>query len=150
MVQGTLTDTNIVATLIRDGRTGKPGMGIGTGAGRPGEMMGSSTEIVGNGQPVVAGTISAINGTSLTVTTKSNLTYTVDATNAKVIGGKTDETLSSVVVGDSVLVQGAVNGTSVTASSIVDHSTSAKGKNANAPQGFFGGIGSFFMHLFGF
>ncbi len=55
--------------------------------------------------------------------------------------------------GDIVIIQGAVNGTNVTASSIIDHtvpaSTSANGK-AKGHSGFFGGIGSFFKHLFGF
>jgi len=154
--QGTITGTNVVATNIRDGviPTGMRSPGQpGNKNGKPG--MGSSTSpILGNGQPVIAGTVSAVSGTSLTITTTSNVTYTVDASNAKVIQGQnTATTLSSVAVGNKVLIQGTVNGTSITASTVIDQSTTggtpAPGGKAQS-HGFLGGIGSFFMHLFGF
>jgi hypothetical protein len=92
--------------------------------------------------------------------TTSNVTYTVDASSAKILKGSNTIVLSSVAIGDTVLVQGAVNGTSVTASTVVDQSAStgapengtpASGKEQ--PHGFFGGVGNFFKsfaHLFGF
>jgi hypothetical protein len=155
-VQGTLSGTNVVATSIRDGVM-RPMMGNGMGKGGPRSGgMGSSTSAmpaIGNGEPVVAGTVSAINGSSLTITTKSNVTYTVDASNAKVLTGQTTASLSNVIVGDSVLVQGTVNGTSVTATSVIDQShssTVANGSKTAPAHGLLGGIGQFFMHLFGF
>jgi hypothetical protein len=153
--EGTITGTNVVATSIRDGVM-TPGM---RGQGNPGingkSGMASSTPVLGNGQPVIAGTVSVISGNTLTITTASNVTYSVDAGNAKILEGQNTVALSSIVVGNKVLVQGTVNGTSVTASTIVDRSgvptagaTSAQ--NKGQPKGFFAGIGQFFMHIFGF
>ena len=53
-------------------------------------------------------------------------TYTVDATNAKVMKSATSgvkpttATIADIQVGDTVMVQGTVSGTSVTATSIFD------------------------------
>jgi len=165
--QGTVSGTNVTATMIRDGvMMGMRGNGKGpNGAGAPGQnkngdWSGASTTsaILGNGQPVVAGAVSIINGNQLTVTTKSNVTYSVDATNAKFVSGNNSTlALSNVSVGDTVLIQGSINGTNVAASTVIDQSKPAMnsgnpnpGNNSSAKKGFFGGIGSFFMHLFGF
>ncbi|MEI8062021.1 MAG: hypothetical protein WCG97_01865 [bacterium] len=164
-VQGTVNETNVLASVIRDGVRG-------VGFGKDGkEMMGrmrrghrnaSSTlpAIVGNGQPLVAGKISAVIGNILTVTTGNNVSYTVDATNAKIMQGKTEESLSALVVGNEVIVQGTVNGTSITASTIIqphhknEDTNSVSSNNNSNPQpehhGFFESIGGFFTHLFGF
>ena len=148
MAQGTLTGTNLVATTIRDGvMTRTPGA-----AGANGQP--ATSPFTGNGQPVTAGTISSINGNSVVITNKSNVTYTVDVTSAKILEGQTTVTVSSLAVGDSVVVQGTVNGSSVTASTVLDQkapTTSTTGTTTKpASKGFFGSIGSFFSHLFGF
>ena len=154
LVQGTVNGTNVVATNIRDGVQGK---GIRGENGK--QKIASSTQpTLGNGQPVIAGKVSVINGNNLTVTTSGNTAYTVDATNAKVLEGQNAASLSNVAVGDTVLVQGTVNNTSITASTIIDQSQSSANSttnNENTPnkpqsRGFFGGIGQFFIHLFGF
>ena len=149
MAQGTLTGTNLVATMIRDGvvpttHTGAPGQ-FGKGAT-------STPAFSGNGEPVTAGNVTAISGSSITITNKSNVTYVVDASNAKIVTGNTTGTISNVAVGDSIVVQGTVNGTSVTATTIIDQAKPANAPTAGkpAPKGFFGSIGSFFSHLFGF
>ncbi len=157
VIQGTVSGTNITATSIRDGMMMRPG---GMKPGTPGGASGSGTAnmpspIQGNGQPVVAGTVSAINGGSLTVTNKSNVTYTVDATNAKVVQGNSTASLSSVAIGDSVIIQGTTNGTAITASTVIDQkvpAASTNGSTADHKQnlGFFGSIGQFFKNLFGF
>ena len=73
--------------------------------------------------------------------------------------GVTSPTISNVVVGDNIVVQGAVNGNSVTASSVIDQKAKANGNPNNLgnnpkPQSGFGGImagiGNFFKKLFGF
>jgi len=153
MVQGTVTGTNVVATIIRDGIVmRKPGS--------PAGWQGSTTTpMQGNGQPVVAGTVSSVSGSSITITTSSNVTYTIDATNAKVTKGNASSAVSSVAAGDYVIVQGTINGTSVTASSVIDQKVKASvGQGSGQGQGngpaggigFFGGIGNFFKKLFGF
>lgn len=141
-VQGTVTGTNVVATTIRDNgikptRTPEPK---------------SSPLIQGNGQPIIAGAITAINGNTITITNKSNVTYTVDAANAKIQNKNTLSTVSSLVIGDNVIVQGTINGTSIAAYSVIDHGTNDMEKEHDRnPRGkMFGGIGRFFQHLFGF
>jgi hypothetical protein len=158
-VQGTVTGTNVVATTIRDGLMTGKGIGNGEVSGRSGTSTPRVSPIQGNGQPVVAGSISVITGTSLTVTTQSGVTYTVDAANAKIVQGQTTINISNLAVGNPVVIQGTVNGTVIVASSILDQvrpagtTNNANGDNQgqNPPkQGFFRGIGNFFAHMFGF
>lgn len=140
VVQGTLTGTNVVATLIRDGKVGN-----GNGSDNNQALL----QIQGNGQPIIAGTISAINGSVLTVT-NTNAVYSVDAANAKIVQGKNTISLSGVKTGDSVVVQGTVNGTSATASTIPVTASTIIDSNATTHLGFFASIGQWFKHLFRF
>ncbi len=143
MVQGTVTGTNVVAKTIRDGAAQ------------------AQPAIQGNGQPVVAGKVTVISGSVVTITNQSNVTYTVDASAAKfVVAGVTSPTILNVAVGDNVVVQGTVNGNSVTASSVIYQKAKPKtgennSGNSQKPAGNFmggimGGIGNFFKKLFGF
>ena len=150
MVMGTTSGTTVTATRIIDGFV--PG-------NRPAGTAGMQNSVItGNGEPVVAGSVTAISGTTITITNKSNVTYTVDATNAKVEKGNAASAISNVAVGEMIVAQGTVNGNSVTASSVLDQGTasaaSAAGTNGQpapaAHKGFFGAIGGFFSHLFGF
>jgi hypothetical protein len=163
MVQGTVSGTNVAATVIRDGvsgmmggQPGMPGKGFGHGA----SSTPSTTPIIqGNGEPVVGGSVTAISGTTLTVTNTSNVTYTINVASATVVVKGVSSTIANVAVGDSIIVQGTVNGNSVTASSIIDQGTKVANTSSTSGQshgvgaglgGFFGAIGGFFQHLFGF
>jgi hypothetical protein len=165
MVQGTISGTNVTATVIRDGAFPRPVGGStmpGKGFGRSASSTASTTPIIqGNGEPVVGGSVTAISGTTLTVTNTSNVTYTIDAASATVVVKGASSTLTNVAIGDNVIVQGTVDGNAVTASSIIDQG--AKSANASSTNGqshgggigasfggFFGAIGGFFQHLFGF
>ena len=153
MAQGTLTGTNLVATTIRDGQMGKGMHGNSTGNKPNTSKTPPISPIIGNGQPVVAGTVSSISGSTITITNKSNVSYTVDTTNAKIVQGSNTISISNMVVGDSVVIQGAVNGNTVIASSVIDQNNPANTNTETAEQphkGFFAGVGSFFAHLFGF
>lgn len=79
-----------------------PGMGMHRGMG-----------------PGVMGTISAINGNSVTVTGKDGKTYTVDASSAQ-IDKIVQLGVGDLKVGDTIGVQGQVSGTSVSAKHIMD------------------------------
>lgn len=153
MIKGTITGTNVVATTIRDSvmrsigkmPEGKPDVNSRTPLTLP----------AGNGQPVVGGNVTAISGNSITVVNSSNVTYTIDVATAKVMKkGVTTATLSNMAVGDSVIVQGAVNGTSVAASAILDQGTlPSSTSTSTTPEkrgGIMSSIGGFFSHLFGF
>ncbi len=153
-VSGTLTETTVVATMIRDGAIPLRGEKGGVINNQNTQAI---TELKGNGQPVVAGQVTAINGTILTVTNKANVTYTVEAGTSKVIVDGNTSTLGSVKVGDMVILQGAVNGTQVIATTLIDNGTTQTQNTGNSqaqnkPQrgGFFGGIGNFFGKFFGF
>ena len=156
MVQGTVTGTNVVATTIRDGIAKR-----GDGQGTDNESDKTKTEMpptFGNGQPIVAGAVTSISGSTITITNKSSATFTIDASSAKFLQGKTTIALSNVAVGDSLVVQGTVNGSAVTASTIMDETRPQQTPSTPSttpvakplPHGMFGGIGSFFKHLFGF
>lgn len=155
-VQGAITGTNIVATLIRDGNFARGNeKAIYNHKDDNKNVM---AQLQGNGQPVIAGNVTTVGSTTFTLSNKSNVTYTVDATNAKVVLRNGTSTLSAMTIGDTVMVQGTVNGTSIIASTVIDsgmsgNATSTQNTNRKglfAPKGFFGGVGSFFSHLFGF
>lgn len=154
-VQGTVNGTSVIATKIDIGM----GFGIGRDNGQnPGKGMGgkfaSSTNVIqGNGQPIIGGTVSAISGTTITITNKSNVSYTIDASSATITKGNVSSSVSNVVVGDNILAQGTINGTSVTATTVTDQGSVSANKTANIKPSFgsfFGGIGNFFAKLFGF
>jgi hypothetical protein len=151
MIQGTVSGTNVTATKINDGVMNHLGQKPKTGT------ISHAPIITGNGQPVIGGSVTAISGSTLTVTNKSNVTYTVDATNAVIEKGNATSTISNIATGDNVVVQGTVNGTSVTASSVIDQGATPTQPNNSAsttPEhrggGIFSAIGGFFSHLFGF
>ena len=161
MVIGTTTGNNIVATLVRDGivkMPKTPGKGqeqeMNGKAPNGSETSGQNAGMMGNGQPIVAGNVTSISGTSLVITNKSNVTYTVDASSAKINQGPSKTaTISNISVGDTIVVQGAVTGTNVVASTIIDQpkpsTTNTQNPNEDK-KGFFGGVGAFFSHMFGF
>ena len=146
MIQGTVNGTNVTATMIRDGVMRGP----------KGPHEGTSTPAImqGNGQPVVGGKVTAVSGSTITITNTSNVTYAIDASNAKILMGNSVSVVSSVSVGDSIIAQGTVNGTSVVATTIIDQTGAVGTNNGNNNQGnrfgFFSSIGNFFKHLFGF
>ncbi len=101
---GTLSGTTLAATEVMDGRFGGHGMGGPGGHGRG---------------PGVMGTVTSVNGSTITVKNHDGTVYSVNAGSATV-SKMTTGSLSDVVVGDTIGVQGDVSGTSVTAKSIMD------------------------------
>jgi hypothetical protein len=164
MVQGTVTGTDVAATVIRDGVSEKNGT-AGNESKTPhrnATSTPSASLIQGNGEPIVAGSITTISGTTVTITNASNVTYAIDASNAKIIKNGTSTGISDIATGDNIIVQGTVNGTSVVASSLMDQGA-GKQNGAHAATststvqtshfdifGALGTIGNFFKHLFGF
>jgi len=142
-VQGQTTAQNVVANLILVEKAKTP---------KQDNKDNKNVTIQGDGQPVVAGTISAISTSTLTVKNNSNVVYTVDLTNAKLFQDNKVASSSDLTVGDEVVVQGTINGTSITASTVIDQNGKG-GKDAGKPEskkGFFGNLGGFFSKLFGF
>lgn len=165
-VQGTIDGTTVKATSVR---TGVVGMGnIMRAMIRKGEDVlerreerredrknASTTPLIqGNGQPVVFGTVSAVQGTTLTLVNKSATPYSVDTANATIVKRGATTTIASVAVGDTVTVQGAISGSAVTASAVVDHgsATTTAEKREDRPKlgGIFNRLGGMFSRLFGF
>jgi hypothetical protein len=153
MVEGTITGTTVVAKTIRDGA----GMMMEKGGmmGKRNEASSTMAMMQGNGQPVVAGTIASISGNSVILSTKTNLSYTIDVTSAKVLKMGAASSVATLTTGDFVVVQGAINGTAVVATTVMDQGAAKQppaNGNSQGPKGagFMGGIGNFFKHLFGF
>lgn len=164
MVRGTVNGTNITATSIMDIPAGSvPATGAGFMRGDNGRPASVGSLPQGNGEPVIGGTIASVLGTTFTLTNSGSATYSVDASSATIKKGSATSTASDLAVGDHVIVQGAVNGSSVTASTVLDQgapssASSASGASASANVsgngrglgGFLGGLGNFIKHLFGF
>ena len=156
MVQGTVSGTSVTAKTIRDGVVPMTGKGPGMMGQRPQ----SGPTIQGNGQPVVGGSVTAVNGSTITVATaQGNISYSIDASSATVNKGNATSSVSAIAVGDRVVVQGTVSGTSVTAASVIDSGAAASAGTpadgqSGGPKGpmggFFGAIGGLFQRLFGF
>ncbi len=150
-IQGTVTGTTVLATTIR-GEVNKEK----EDKKEDKDKKPKPTPLIqGNGQPIIAGTVTAINGTTLTITNKSNVTYTVDGSTAKVQNKGALSTISTVAVGDNVVVQGTISGTAVTAYSVIDQGPTPSPKvklndEEKARFKFFSDVGHFFQLLFGF
>jgi len=136
-VEGTVNGTSVTAKTLVDGKMLAHAFG-GPMTGGPRGDFGHGKD----GERGVMGTISAVSGNTVTVTstdlhtkgatTTTSTVYSVDATNAKIekvtapVAGSTTRvapttiSVSGLAVGDKVMVQGTVSGTSVTASNIVD------------------------------
>ncbi len=151
MVIGTTNGTNITATSINDGMM----MRTGGRMNDTNEKIGTAIQNLpaGNGQPIVGGTVTAISGSSITITNSAGVTYSIDTTTAKFNKANTTApTITNVVIGDTVVAQGNINGTSMTAFSVIDNGPATQptgSPSANHP-GFFGKVGGFFKHIFGF
>lgn len=143
VVVGTTTGSTVTASRVMDGKGMVPFGAEGSG------IVHAGLAFAGNGEPVVGGTVTAVSGSTLTVKNAAGATYTVDASGAAVTNGHATSTLSSLAVDDHVLVQGAVNGSNVTASSVLVTGTNASTTNENG-HGFFHAMGRFFVRLFGF
>jgi hypothetical protein len=100
-VDGTLSGTSVVATKVMDGFRG------------PGFMRGR-----GPGQGTI-GTVTAINGSTITLSGKDGATYTIDASAAK-IGKMTTISAADIKIGDILGVHGTTSGTAITAQDIMD------------------------------
>lgn len=168
LVLGTVNGTSVTATSIRDGIMNFAGVGIG----RRGEGRHSTSTMPmpkppvtlppGNGQPVVGGTVTSVGSSTIAIGNKAGATFTIDASHATIVTkGNASSTLSQVSVGDEVLVQGAVNGSSITAATIFDQAAPKNPSNAtsttmhgeghgNPFPGIIHGLGNVFRSLFGF
>ena len=163
MAQGTVSGTSVTAKIIRaispqKQGTQKTATGKENGSdNRKPKQMGV---VVGNGQPIIGGNVTGINGNTITfITTKGSITYTVDASGASVVKNGTAGTVSSISVGDAVVTQGSVSGTSIIAIVVVDqgvhqdktnNSITKTGTPQNNKKGVITTIGGFFKKLFNF
>lgn len=154
-VQGTVSGTNVSATIIHDGAIMNGRMGGGNG----GSGMGGFGMMTGDGNPIVGGKVTALSGNSITIKNASNITYTVDATNAKIVKQGATSTISSILVGDNLMVQGPVSGSSITATFVRDQGVDQNNnltenkdgkENKKVGAGFWGGFRGFFKNIFGF
>ena len=144
------------------------------GTGQNGQMRGQR---MGGGmmKPAVIGTVTSVSGSTIVLSGREGFgtstpatSFTVDATNAKISKNNATSTISNVAAGDTLFVQGTITGSNVAATMIRDgvmmrgqgmrpgmnqgngQTPYGTAPQAEASHGFFGGIGQFFKHLFGF
>lgn len=79
-------------------------------------------------QPAASGSVSAINGNTITLTGSNGTTYTVDASNVNSMVAKQGVSLGNtgIQVGDQITVFGTVSGTNISAAKIMDGSFGMK------------------------
>lgn len=132
-IVGAINGSNITAKVIREAGNLK------------------AMEMAGDGKPVVEGKITGINGNIITITNKSNVVYTIDASTAKIFVNNATNTISTLKVNDEIVVQGTVNGTNITATNIMTHQDkNIDSNNPNKRPGFFEKTKNFFKKMFGF
>jgi len=71
-------------------------------------------------RPSITGSVTAINGNSIVILAKNGLSYTVDASKAKIMKAGTAVQIANVQVSDKLFVKGIASGTSVVALVIID------------------------------
>lgn len=75
----------------------------------------------GQASPGVFGQVTAISGTTITITdSRNSTTYTVGASNATVTKNGAASSVAGIAIGDTISVQGTVSGDSVAATNIRD------------------------------
>ena len=108
-VRGTISGSRVAATFAMDGISPTPSRG---------GMSGGFDRHEGKDH-WVSGKVTAVSGTTVTITRSDGKAYTVDASKAK-LSKMEFITTADLVVGDFVGVDGTVSGTSVTATHIMD------------------------------
>lgn len=112
------------------------------GMGR--NILNSARGMMGGFGDGVHGTITAINGTTLTVVDRDGTSHTVDASKATVHThrdrdtGDTNASVSMLAVGDEIGVRGTVDGTNITATDIM---SGARGHDRGGMRGGRGVMG---------
>lgn len=94
-------------------------------------------------KPTALGLVTAINGNSLTITTKDGTVYTIDASKATIKGFTKDKktiTLADLKVGDQIAVTGTLSGTAISATSIIDGFGGRMGHDNEDKQGHMPGL----------
>lgn len=109
IVKGTLSGTTVTATAIAGGNWKDKWPENGNW---------------NNLKPGIIGTVTSVSGSTLTVKAMNGTIYSVETANAKFQKDKnTAITIANIAVNDSVIIQGTVNGTSVTATNVFDVET---------------------------
>lgn len=152
---------------------GMQGQGQGQGQGMGQSNGNNNPQGIGNpmaNRPFIKGDVVSIDGTSIVISSKlfdkdsgseaKTVNYTVDASSAKFYTDGVESKISSVVVGDTIMVEGEVSGESIKAT-IIHEGNMGVGNRANLGDGnnvqerqknnrsFWGRVGNFFSNMFG-
>ena len=129
--------TNTPASVVSSGSAATDAVDAPESANDPADTAGSKTH--GHAPLGGDGLVSSINGTTIVVGEESDeggASYTVDASKATVTNNGASASISDIKVGDKIFVQGAVNGTSVSATSVsLGHQNWDGKKEANDNDG---------------
>jgi hypothetical protein len=123
MVRGSVSGTQVTATEVTVGTFTR-------GAGGIGGHMGGNHDHAPDGtartKPAAAGIIQTVDGNTVTVKDRNNTVYTVDASSAKILKDSGTRgtapiagTVADLTVGNMLMAQGTVNGTTVIATEIM-------------------------------
>lgn len=137
IIQGTVTGTNVAATNVFD---------IQLFSREAKDVKTDKNHVY-----AVTGKVTAITGNDITVLGNNNTSYVVSVVGASIHAknekdSQTLYTISNITVGDTLMIDGTINGTNVSATNVVDANLKA---NNGEHNGFFNKVGNFFKRLFG-
>src|SRR4051812_15347615 len=119
LIGGVLAGAGLTA-FAKDG----PKVGLGLGLLMHGTHATSTPGMMGRMGESVAGTVTAVNGTTITVSAFNGGTYTINAASASIkkFASSTPATVTvgSIAVGDKVMIRGTITTATMTASDIFD------------------------------
>jgi hypothetical protein len=121
VVIGTTSGAKVVATRIVDRGTATDaftGPGGGPPSGVNGPSGGFGGNIGGGGFAPVTGTVTAVDGSTVTLATSSGTTVTVTASSTTAVEIDKTITVSQLKTGEQVVVSGTTSGSTVTATRI--------------------------------
>jgi uncharacterized cupin superfamily protein len=123
LVNGTIEGTTITAKNVHIGIPARAEKRVEDRKEKRPEVRPIDLIQQGDGQPVIVGIVGTTTGSSTTfvLTNKNNVAYTIDAANAKVYLKAATGTVADIKTGDRVVVQGTVTGTSIVATTVIDH-----------------------------
>ncbi len=132
LVAASVLGVSVASSHTTSSRTSGPGAQLGG----PGQGAAAG---FGGLRGATLGTITAVDGTTLTIETQAGTSTKVTTTSATVVTVSSTGTLRDIATGDHLLVMGTASGTTVTAAQVVDRGASTASSASPLPGGPVGG-----------
>ncbi len=147
-VQG-VADGNkkIIANIIRDIATINSKVKV---ISNNNQKQNSTSTLANNSgsQPVIIGTVTSINNSTIIIKDRNSTSFSIDATSAKILKKNGEILVSNIALGDYLMVQGKISSSSAVATVILDRGIIATTSASKSTTNIFNKIGNFIKGLF--